>query len=75
MTALIHFRCTAKNHQDDQIKHAQPGSPVTFKDGQWAYCPAGLAEGHEWNAVVPAPLETLRRQNAIDSHRTTRATK
>ena len=63
MAPLIHFLCRAKSHQDVRTKKPEPGSPITFHDGHWAYCPAGLATGHQWEAIRPTSREALRRQH------------
>jgi hypothetical protein len=64
MAPLIHFRCSAVSHQDSGATGAQPGSPITWYQGSWAYCPSGRADGHEWAAVMPASLADLKRQKA-----------
>ena len=60
---LIHFLCRAKSHQHLPNKKPEAGSPITFHDGHWAYCPAGLATGHQWEAITPTSREALRRQH------------
>jgi hypothetical protein len=59
---LIHFRCRAASHQEVWSADSQPGSPLSFYDRYWAYCPAGLATGCQWEAVAPISLADLRRQ-------------
>ena len=49
MTPLIYFRCRNSDHQLAAApSDAQPGSPITWHEGRWAYCPLGLADGHDW---------------------------
>jgi len=50
MTPLIYFRCRNSDHQLAAAapNDAQPGSPITWHEGRWAYCPRGLADGHDW---------------------------
>jgi hypothetical protein len=67
---LIHFRCRAASHQDVWTGDSQPGSPITFHDGHWAYCPAGRAAGCEWEAVPPISLEDLRRHLVMEAAET-----
>jgi hypothetical protein len=67
---LIHFRCRAASHQNVSTRDSQPGSPITFHDGHWAYCPAGRAAGCQWEAVAPISLEDLRRQLVIEEAET-----
>jgi hypothetical protein len=71
MAPLIHFLCRAKSHQDRRTKKAQTGSPVTFHEGQWAYCPAGVATSHEWEATTPTSREALRRRHLKERGKTT----
>ena len=63
---LIHFVCRAKTHQAVRTKKTPDGSPITFHDGHWAYCPAGLATGHQWEAIPPTTREALRRLHVKD---------
>jgi hypothetical protein len=67
---LIHFRCRAASHQDVWAKDSQPGSPLTFHDGHWAYCPAGRAAGCQWEAVTPISLEDVRRHLVMEAPET-----
>ena len=49
MTPLIYFRCRNSEHQPAApLSSAQPGSPITWHDGRWAYCPLGAADEHDW---------------------------
>ena len=71
MAPLIHFLCRSKSHQDARTKTPQTGNPVTFHEGQWAYCPAGLATGHQWEAIAPTSREALRRLHLKERTNTT----
>jgi hypothetical protein len=70
-TTLIHFRCRAADHQQAHLIYdpAHPGSPITFHDGQWAYCVDGAADGHLWENIAPVPLSALRRNTMEHDHR------
>ena len=50
MTPLIYFRCRNSDHQlaTPLTTSAQPGSPITWHDGRWAYCPLGASGDHDW---------------------------
>jgi hypothetical protein len=66
-STLIHFRCRAAGHQQARLMYDpdHPGSPITFHDGQWAYCLDGAKDGHKWERIVPLPITDLRR-NAVE---------
>ena len=60
MTALIHFRCRATEHQVPGAGSAL--SPITFHEHLWAYCPLGVSEGHDWEKLeVGRLLKELQR--------------
>lgn len=67
---LIHFRCRTASHQNVLTSDSQPGSPITFHDGHWAYCPTGRAAGCQWEAVALISLEDLRRQHVMEEAET-----
>lgn len=48
MTPLIYFRCRNSEHQLAKEPGTQPGSPITWHEGRWAYCPVGAADEHDW---------------------------
>ena len=49
MTPLIYLRCRNSEHQlADASNGSQPGSPITWHDGRWAYCPLGAPDEHDW---------------------------
>jgi hypothetical protein len=53
MTPLIYFRCQSPEHQlPIKPDRGQPGSPITFHDRRWAYCPLGASEGHAWTELT-----------------------
>jgi hypothetical protein len=61
MAALIHFRCTAPEHQRPTATDLRsPTSPVTYYDGRWAYCPLGFHDGHSWTAITPSTLDEVK---------------
>lgn len=58
MAGLIHFRCDNPRHAGDGESTGQ----LTIHDRTWAYCAEpGSVEDHQWVAVSPSPLESLRR--------------
>jgi hypothetical protein len=63
MTALIYFRCRSAAHETIISPTSQPTSPITWHDGQWAYCPTGAAVGHDWERVAGASLAELRSKS------------
>jgi hypothetical protein len=62
MGALIHYRCSATEHQHSTADPRSPTSPVSFYDGKWAYCPLGFHEGHSWAAIEPVSIDDIRQQ-------------
>ena len=60
MSASIHFRCTAPEHQRPVADPRAPTSPVTYHDGHWAYCPLGFHDGHVWLAIAPSSLDEVK---------------
>jgi hypothetical protein len=61
MGALIHYRCTAPEHQQPTADPRSPTSPVTYHDGKWAYCPLGFHDGHSWAAIEPASIDEVKQ--------------
>ncbi|MEA2663006.1 MAG: hypothetical protein QOH08_2578 [Chloroflexota bacterium] len=55
MKVSIYFVCTADQHHDI---NAGPRT-VTIHHGEWAYCPDGAADGHEWKPIDPIPFQEL----------------
>ncbi len=55
MAPLIYFRCREAAHQLGVAAPTtdRPGSPITWHDGNWAYCPLGASGGHVWEPVAP----------------------
>lgn len=43
---LVHFLCTAENHQAPAVKGA-----VTVHESEWSFCPAAATEGHHWQRL------------------------
>jgi hypothetical protein len=58
--ALIRFVCRSSDHQHGRIDLS---NPVTLHQHEWAFCPAGLTEGHTWERIegAGATLDALRR--------------
>ena len=62
MTPLIYFRCRETRHQIGAPHDGQPGSPITWHESRWAYCPLGVAEGHDWVRLeVGSSVSELKR--------------
>jgi hypothetical protein len=59
--ALIHYRCTAAEHQHPAADPRSPTSPVTYHDGKWAYCPLGFHDGHAWVAIEPVSIDEAKQ--------------
>jgi hypothetical protein len=59
--ALIRFVCRKTEHQ-----HASRDvtSPVTLHEQEWAFCPAGVTEGHTWERIEGATLDALRHRSS-----------
>lgn len=56
MNAVIEHLCASPAHQlPDDVE-----SPIVIYAGRWAYCPAGVAEGHDWRATGGKTLATVR---------------
>lgn len=47
----IGYLCSA--HQRDGV------GALTIIKGEWAFCPAGAADGHAWDRVAPTSLVDL----------------
>jgi hypothetical protein len=61
MTSLIEFRCRAFEHQKSAVRNVSV-SPITLHEQRWAYCPRGVAEGHEWTKLeIGRSLDDVRR--------------
>ena len=56
----IDYVCVAVEHGAP----ARDSSDTLVHDGSWAYCRAGVVEGHLWHRVAPVAIEKLRAQTA-----------
>jgi hypothetical protein len=56
MKHVIEYLCASPDHQLPQ----DAPSPVILDAGRWSYCPAGLADGHDWRATGGRTLATVR---------------
>ena len=56
MSAVIEHLCANPDHQVPEDVE----SPVVLYAGRWAYCPAGVAMGHDWRATGGKTLATVR---------------
>jgi hypothetical protein len=59
--ALIRFVCRTSEHQRARVELS---SPVTLHEEDWAFCPAGLTEGHTWERIEGATLDALRHRTS-----------
>ena len=57
--ALIRFVCRKAEHQR---RNTDVSNPVTLHQHEWAFCPAGLSDGHTWERIDDTTLETLRHR-------------
>lgn len=57
-TGSVGYICTAAAHP---ARAEQGGRGLTVNDGEWAFCPAGEAAGHEWSRIAQTSLEELAR--------------
>lgn len=57
----IDYVCVAAAH----ITPTRQSSDTLVNDGRWAYCRAGVIEGHEWRRVTPVTIEDLRAQARV----------
>ena len=55
--ALIRFVCRNSQHQR---MRGEVSSPVTLHHEEWAFCPAGITNGHTWERIEGATLAELR---------------
>jgi hypothetical protein len=56
VNAVIEHLCANPEHQiPKDVEH-----PVVMYAGRWAYCPAGVADGHDWRATGGKTLATVR---------------
>jgi len=56
VNAVIEHLCASQEHQVPE----DVASPVIVCAGRWGYCPAGVAEGHDWRATGGRTLATVR---------------
>ena len=61
MAAPIKFVCRNSAHQRAR---SDVYSPVTLHEGEWAFCPAGVIDGHTWERIEGATLDGLRLRKA-----------
>ena len=59
------FTWSVRHSAHQQLALFDPASPwapntLTFVDGQWAYCPAGERNGHEWRETEARPYADVR---------------
>ncbi len=56
MIHVIEYLCASPEHQLAE----DVTSPVVSCASAWGYCPAGVAEGHDWRATGGKTLATVR---------------
>jgi hypothetical protein len=59
--ALIRFVCRMPEHQRSRFELS---SPVTLHEHEWAFCPAGVTDGHTWERIEGATLDALRHRSS-----------
>ena len=52
----IEYVCVAATHNAP----ARESSDTLVHEGTWAYCRAGVVDGHKWQRVAPVAIEVLR---------------
>jgi hypothetical protein len=59
---LIRFVCRTAAHQRAvlTLDPAEPTSPVTLFQREWAYCPSGATDGHQWERIAGAAVQDIR---------------
>ena len=57
----IDYVCVAPTH----VASTRQSSDTLIHDGCWAYCYAGVADGHEWRRIAPTPIEELRSDSEL----------
>jgi hypothetical protein len=57
MTGTIHSVCIRPQHR---TIHPGPYT-LTVHDGEWAYCPDGAEDDHDWEPIQPVGLEVVIR--------------
>lgn len=60
--ALIFYVCRTADHQQPVLadRDDMSTSPVTFHEGEWAFCPCGASSGHAWEQVSGTPIHEIR---------------
>lgn len=58
---LIDYVCVAPAH----LAPSKDSSDTLVHDGSWAYCHAGVLDGHEWRRIAPMTIQELRRQSEV----------
>ena len=56
VAAIIEYLCTREEHQ----VAADAPDPIVAHDGGLGYCPAGVADGHDWRVTGGRTLATVR---------------
>ena len=60
--SYIDYVCVAAAHSAT----VRDSSDTLVHDGSWAYCRAGVVEGHQWHRVAPVAIEELRAHAALE---------
>ena len=61
----IDYVCVAPAH----LTPAKDSSDTLLYNGDWAYCHAGVRDGHEWRRIVPMTIEEVRREREVSERR------
>ncbi len=59
--SCIDYVCVAAAH----LEPAKDSSDTLVNEGSWAYCHAGVIEGHEWRRIAPVTIQELRAQSKV----------
>lgn len=64
MTAMIAFVCVASDHCT--VTRDRVDQNVTIHEGKWAVCPAGLRDGHVWEATSGLDYDPLFGRRVVE---------
>lgn len=62
MAALISWVCRADHPAQERSEYVPM---ITVNEGNWAFCLRGGDSEHKWDAIDPAPVESLRFRRNI----------
>ena len=62
MAALISWVCRADHPAQERSEYVPT---ITVNEGNWAYCVRGGDSEHDWVAIDPAAVESLRLRGRL----------